>query len=50
MALVQIRRVDLGWEGEETKIYDALKTKSKKQGVSIQDLLKSIIKDSSLLK
>jgi hypothetical protein len=50
MALVQIRRVDLGWKGEEVKVYDKLQQKSKKQGVSVQDLLKSILKESPLLK
>ena len=46
MALVQIRRVDLGWEGEEVKIYDKLRAKSKKRGVSVQDLVKDILKGS----
>jgi hypothetical protein len=50
MALVQIRRVDLGWQGEEVKVYDKLREKSKKQGVSVQDLLKTIVKESALLK
>ena len=50
MALVQIRRLDLGWKGEEVKVYDRLLATSKKQGVSVQDLLKKIVKDSALLK
>jgi 5-methylcytosine-specific restriction endonuclease McrA len=48
MALVQIRRVDLGWTGEDVKVYDKLREKSKKLGVPVQDFLKSIIKESSL--
>ncbi len=47
MALVQIRRVDLGWEGDEVKVYDKLREQSKKQGVAVQVLLKKIIKDSA---
>jgi hypothetical protein len=46
MALLQIRRIDLGWMGEEVKIYDRLREASKKQGLPIQDLLKRILKDS----
>jgi hypothetical protein len=49
-ALVQIRRVDLGWKGDEVKVHDKLRKVSEKQGVSMQDLLKKIIKDSALLK
>jgi 5-methylcytosine-specific restriction endonuclease McrA len=46
MALVQIRRVDLGWKGEEVKVYDRLREASKKHGLPIQDVLKRILKDS----
>ena len=46
MALVQIRRLDLGWKGDEVKIYDKLHEASKKQGIPVQDLLKKIAKDS----
>jgi hypothetical protein len=46
MALVQIRRVDLGWKGDEVTVYDELREASKKQGLPIQDLLKKILKDS----
>ena len=50
-ALVQIRRVDLGWKGEdEVKVHDKLRKASEKQGVSVQDFLKGIIRDSPLLK
>lgn len=50
MALVQIRRVDVGWEGDEAKVYDRLREKSAKEGVSVQALLKKIVRDSPLLK
>jgi len=50
IALVQIRRMDVGWKGEEVKLYDKLQEQSKKEGLSVQDLLKRIVKDSSLLK
>jgi 5-methylcytosine-specific restriction endonuclease McrA len=49
-ALVQIRRVDIGWRGEEVKVFDRLLATSKKQSVSVQDLVKRIVKDSPLLK
>jgi hypothetical protein len=50
MALVQVRRVDIAWQGEETEIYDALRTRSHEEGVSIQDLVKSILTRSTLVK
>jgi len=46
MALVQIRRVDLGWKGDEVKIYDKLRVASNKQGIPVQELIKKITKDS----
>lgn len=48
MALVQIRRLDLGWKGEETKIYDSLKKRSEKMGISIQELVKDLLKSGSI--
>ncbi|MGB6250509.1 MAG: HNH endonuclease [Terriglobales bacterium] len=50
MALEQIRRADIGWKGDEVKVYDKLRKASEKKGVSMQNLLKTIIKDSALLK
>ncbi|MFZ1007543.1 MAG: HNH endonuclease [Candidatus Sulfotelmatobacter sp.] len=50
IALVQIRRVDIGWEGDEVEVYDKLRQKSKRQGVSVQELVKSILKGSPVLK
>ncbi len=46
MALVQIRRVDVGWQGDEARVYDKLREKSKRQGVTVQELVKSILKES----
>jgi HNH endonuclease len=50
MALAQIRRVDLGWKGDEVVQHDKLREVSKQQGKSVQEVIKQIVKDSSLLK
>jgi 5-methylcytosine-specific restriction endonuclease McrA len=46
IALAHIRRIDLGWKGDEIKVYERLKEASKKRGLPIQDVLKQILKDS----
>ena len=50
MALVQIRRVDVGWKDNEVAVYEKLRENSERQGVTVQDLLKKIVKESPLLK
>jgi hypothetical protein len=50
MALVQIRRADLAWKGAETLGYDRLRDKAAKQGLSVPELIKKIVKVSDLLK
>lgn len=50
IALVNIRRVDIAWKGEEVAVYDRLKSQSKKAGEPIQNLVKTILKGSPLLK
>lgn len=49
-ALVQIRRADVAWKGDEVRVYDKLRAKAKKQGLSVPEYVKKIVKESNLLK
>jgi hypothetical protein len=46
IATVDIRRVDIVWQGEETATYDRLKTKAEKQGRTISQFIKSVLERS----
>ena len=43
IAMKQIRRVDLLWQGEEIKVYNKIKRQSKKENKEIQNIIKEII-------
>lgn len=48
VALEQIRRVDVTWKGDDVKLYDKLREKSTQLGISLQNLLKKIVGESTL--
>ena len=43
IALVEVRRLDITWSGEETKTYDIIKKLSSAQGVDLPDFVKEVI-------
>jgi hypothetical protein len=43
VAMVQERRVDLIWQGDESKKYDSIKIAAKKEKVSIQEFIKNTL-------
>lgn len=43
IALKEIRRVDLQWEGDEIKIYKKLKSYAKKYEIDLPDFVKKIV-------
>ena len=49
IALKEMRRMDLQWEGEEVKIYDAIKAITDSKNIELPDFVKQIIKDSEYL-
>ena len=50
IALVQIRRADVVWKGDEVKLYDRLRAKAKKEGVEVPVLIKGIVRASKAIK
>lgn len=45
IAMREIRRIDLQWEGEEVKIYDALRIIADDKNIELPDFVKQIITD-----
>ena len=45
MALLQLRRVEVSWSGDDVHEYDALCDYTKSLGVSVQDLIKRAVKE-----
>jgi DNA adenine methylase len=43
VAMRQIRRIDLVWQGEEVAQYDKLKSDAEKSGVAIPDFVKEVL-------
>lgn len=44
IAMIEARRVDLQWAGEETKIYDQLAEEANEKGITINELIKQKLK------
>jgi len=43
VAMVEVRRVDLQWDGAEVAVYDRLAQEAKKEGVSVSALIKRML-------
>jgi len=44
MAMRQLRRVDLLWQGEETKQFEQLKADAAEAGLAIPDFVKEVLR------
>jgi hypothetical protein len=49
IALKDIRRLELQWEGEEVKLYDILQKNASKKHQKLHELVKQIIRDNSMI-
>jgi len=45
VAMLPIRRIDIGWTGKETREYDRLARMAQQAGKSLQDFIKGILRD-----
>jgi len=43
IAMTQVRRIDIIWQGKEISIYEALKKQAKNENKEIQDIIKKLI-------